>query len=199
MELNFQIIEENDVWLKMWVKTKKEYFCFANEIYCLFTWNAVPTAQTIFLYSTISTVSALKAGTVQWFSLNCHRRDLFGSNILHLGFKAVSDNVISAIEHPKKAKIYISTVREQKGLGTTDIRQDGYHNDYLTIIPQARMGYESIAHEAEGLMGYWLRGHEGERNNCFSKIQLVGQKNIKTNIFSQVLLPKHYKYGGAFR
>ena len=25
-------------------------------------------------------------------------------------------------------------------------------------------------------MGYWLRGHEGERNNCFSKIQLVGQK-----------------------
>ena len=42
------------------------------------------------------------------------------------------------------------------------------------------MGYESIAHEAEGRMGYWLRGHEGERNNCFSKIQLVGQKNIKT-------------------
>ena len=25
-------------------------------------------------------------------------------------------------------------------------------------------------------MGYWLRGHEGERNNCFSKIQQVGQK-----------------------
>ena len=23
------------------------------------------------------------------------------------------------------------------------------------------MGYESIAHEAEGRMGYWLRGHEG--------------------------------------
>ena len=28
---------------------------------------------------------------------------------------------------------------------------------YLTIIPRARMGY-------------WLRHHEGERNNCFSKI-----------------------------
>ena len=27
------------------------------------------------------------------------------------------------------------------------------------------MGYESIAHEAEGRMGYWLRGYEGERNN----------------------------------
>ena len=38
------------------------------------------------------------------------------------------------------------------------------------------MGSESIAHEAEGQMGYWLRGHEGKRNNCFSKIQLVGQK-----------------------
>ena len=26
-------------------------------------------------------------------------------------------------------------------------------------------------------MGYWLRRHEGERNNCFGKIQLVGQKH----------------------
>ena len=25
-------------------------------------------------------------------------------------------------------------------------------------------------------MGYWLRGHEDERNNCLSKIQLVGSK-----------------------
>ena len=40
----------------------------------------------------------------------------------------------------------------------------------------ARMGSESIAHEAEGRMGYELRGHEGEKNNCFSKVQLVGQK-----------------------
>jgi len=48
------------------------------------------------------------------------------------------------------------------------------------------MGYESIAHEAEDGMGYWLRGHEGERNNCFSKIQLVDQKNIGTTYLSQV-------------
>ena len=40
------------------------------------------------------------------------------------------------------------------------------------------MGSESIAHEAEGRMGYLLRGHEGKRNNCFSKIQLVGQNLI---------------------
>ena len=39
------------------------------------------------------------------------------------------------------------------------------------------MGSESIAHSAFGLVGYWLRGYEGKRNNCFSKIQLViGQK-----------------------
>ena len=38
------------------------------------------------------------------------------------------------------------------------------------------MGSESVAHEAEVRMGYWRRGHEGESNNCFSKIQLVGQK-----------------------
>ena len=38
------------------------------------------------------------------------------------------------------------------------------------------MGSESIANEAEDRMGYWLKGNEGERNNCFSKIQLVVQK-----------------------
>ena len=52
--------------------------------------------------------------------------------------------------------------------------------EYLTIIPRAQMDYKSIAHEAEGRMGYWLTAHEGERNNCFSKIQLVGEKNIET-------------------
>ena len=41
------------------------------------------------------------------------------------------------------------------------------------------MGSESIAHEAEGRMGYYLRGHEGERNNCFSKIQLVDKKEYR--------------------
>ena len=47
----------------------------------------------------------------------------------------------------------------------------------LTIIPRAQMGSEStIAQEAEGQMAYLLRGHEGKRNNCFSKIQLAGQK-----------------------
>ena len=47
----------------------------------------------------------------------------------------------------------------------------------------ARMGSESIApritniaNEAEGRMGYWLRGHEGDSNNCFSKIQLATHK-----------------------
>ena len=32
------------------------------------------------------------------------------------------------------------------------------------------MGSESIAHEL------LTQGHEGERNNCFSKIQLIAQK-----------------------
>ena len=65
------------------------------------------------------------------------------------------------------------------------------------------MGSESIAHEGEGQIGYWLRGHEGERNNCFSKIQLVDKKNISSqNIlrllkldFNPFLPTKDYKYG----
>ena len=32
-----------------------------------------------------------------------------------------------------------------------------------------------ILQEAEVRMGNWLRGHEGERNSCFSKSQLVGK------------------------
>ena len=50
------------------------------------------------------------------------------------------------------------------------------------------MGYESIAHEAEGRMGYWFRGYEGERNNCFSKIQLVGRKASRVNILRKLKL-----------
>ena len=42
------------------------------------------------------------------------------------------------------------------------------------------MGSESMAHEAEDRMGY-----EGERNNCFSKIQLIDQKyQDKTSLAS---------------
>ena len=40
-----------------------------------------------------------------------------------------------------------------------------------------------------GRMGYWLRGHEGERNNCFSKIQLVGQKISRQNNLKQDFNP----------
>ena len=47
---------------------------------------------------------------------------------------------------------------------------------YLTIRPVARKGYESIAHEAKGRMGYWFVAVEGEGSNCFSITQLVGQK-----------------------
>ena len=55
----------------------------------------------------------------------------------------------------------------------------GQKIDYLTIISRAQMGCESIAHEAEGRMGYIDSEaiDSGSRiNNCFSKIQLVGQK-----------------------
>ena len=32
--------------------------------------------------------------------------------------------------------------------------KSGQQGDYLTIVPRARLGSESIAHEAEGRMGY---------------------------------------------
>ena len=51
------------------------------------------------------------------------------------------------------------------------------------------MDSESIAHEAKGRMGYWLRSHEGERNNRFSKIQIVGQKILTQNNLKQGFNP----------
>ena len=51
-------------------------------------------------------------------------------------------------------------------------------------------------------MGYWLKGHEGERNNYFSKIQLVGQKYREQKIFSYLKLdfnPFFRQKAGAFR
>ena len=58
------------------------------------------------------------------------------------------------------------------------------------------MGSNSIAHEAEGRMGYWFRGHEGEGNNCFSKIQLVGQKyRDKTTLASKTWFKKTIIFG----
>ena len=57
-------------------------------------------------------------------------------------------------------------------LADPEIIYNVYKVFIIIIIPQASVGSESIARE----IGYWLRGHEGERNNCFSQIQLVGQK-----------------------
>ena len=64
---------------------------------------------------------------------------------------------------------------------------------YLTIIiPRAQMDSESIAHKAKGRLGYWLRGHEGEGNNCFRKIQLVDKKyRDKTTLASETWFNHH--------
>ena len=47
------------------------------------------------------------------------------------------------------------------------------------------MGSQSIAHEAEGQMGYWLRAHAGERNNI---IVLVKSNYLVRNMENKKLL-----------
>ena len=68
---------------------------------------------------------------------------------------------------------------------------------YLTIIPLARMSSESI-------VDYWLRGHEGERKNCFGKIQLVAQKYGENTTFASKTQFSRHRFQlvfepGAFR
>ena len=71
----------------------------------------------------------------------------------------------------------------------------------LTIIPRARMGSESIVHEAERPNGLLTQRLEGERNNCSSKIQLVGQKyRDKTTLASKTRFSRHcFGFQSAFR
>ena len=45
------------------------------------------------------------------------------------------------------------------------------------------MAYDSIAHDTEGQMGYWVIAHEGERDNCITtnravNTQTQSEKNL---------------------
>ena len=54
------------------------------------------------------------------------------------------------------------------------------------------MGSESIAHSAFDFLDYWLRGHGGDRNNFFGKIQLVDEKyRDKTTLASKTRFSRH--------
>ena len=88
------------------------------------------------------------------------------------------NSFVQDCRHDSVAKALHWCLCRKHGLKVADKRYEHYRliTSLLTIIPRARMGSEPIAHKAEGRMGYWLRGREGERNNCFHKIQLVGQK-----------------------
>ena len=55
------------------------------------------------------------------------------------------------------------------------------------------MSSESIAHEAEGWIDYWLRGHRGKRS--FSKIQLVGQKYWDKTTLASKMRFRHHCFG----
>ena len=67
------------------------------------------------------------------------------------------------------------------------------HSQRRSFYPAPRELFNNYSSSPNGLwvnspwgrnLGYWLRGHEGERNNCFSKLQLVGQKYREWKNFS---------------
>ena len=84
-------------------------------------------------------------------------------------FAKVSDKEIEeAFFHPSDFINTKTTIRlrvgEERWICTSTVRTSVYIHYYspplrgsvvyLTIIPRARMGYKSIAHEAEGRIGY---------------------------------------------
>ena len=70
------------------------------------------------------------------------------------------------------------------------------------------MGSESIAHEAEGLIGYWLMGYWPMKARGIivsvksnELVKKISRENILRSLkldFNPFLPPKHYKYGGSF-
>ena len=58
------------------------------------------------------------------------------------------------------------------------------------------MGYESIAHEAEGLMGYWLRAYEGELVKKISRLNIFRKLKLDINPFFRQNITN---MAGAFR
>ena len=62
-------------------------------------------------------------------------------------------------------------------------------------VTHERMKYNNSALQILWPLASWAidpRGHEGERNNCFSKIQLVGQKyRDKTTLASKTRFSRH--------
>ena len=60
----------------------------------------------------------------------------------------------------------------------------------LFLSPSWPLSQQPMRPEAEWAID--LRGHEGERNNCFNKIQLVGQKYPdKTTLSSKTRFRRH--------
>ena len=106
---------------------------------------------------------------------------------VELGFRILS---LAGFRIPKPR---IPGLHEQKFPGSR-IPQVGMFNNYYSSLNGLWVN--------SGRMGYWLKGHEGERNNYFSKIQLVGQKYREQKIFSYLKLdfnPFFRQKAGAFR
>ena len=75
---------------------------------------------------------------------------------------------------PERGTFFGLLVYERVGISLVEV--------YLSIIPRARMGSESIAHEGEG-------------NNCFNKIQLVGKKYRDKTISARKTRFSHHCFG----
>ena len=125
-------------------------------------------------------------GTPTWKPFHCFGTPIWPRDVMRKHSIGKSKNIFIAVDISQFLALYILLP-----IAAT-LWIAGIKREYLTIIPRARMGSESIAHEAEGRIGHWLRVHEGERSNCFSNIQLVGQKyRDKTTLTSKMRFSCH--------
>ena len=93
---------------------------------------------------------------------------------------------------PCRPEIYLP--REMKAESDLSlVRDESSATIIIIIIIIIINNYSSRPNRLWGNRGYWIRGHEGERNNCLSKIQLVCQKyQDKTTLASKTRFNRHY-------
>ena len=110
--------------------------------------------------------------------------------VLHFGFHAMDSG--SMYWSPDSLSVELGfRILSLAGFRIPKPRIPGLHEQKFpgSRIPLVRM-FNNYSSSLNGLwvnsgrMGYWLKGHEGERNNYFSKFQLVGQKHREQKIFS---------------
>ena len=132
-------------WVRSLLQQASEAICLPPEriIWCYSQWQSAYTEMLVVMPH-IEFVKGIPMALEQDSFLDVNKRNLIVFDVCGSLYSWFSYNRNLSV-------IYIVQNQFHQGKGSRSISLNSH---YLTIIPRARMGSESIAHEAEGQMGY---------------------------------------------